>query len=312
MLDNTENIVSATSAPDVTSTDHPPAYEDSASPSRLSHLPDMRAIPLPRNVQTSNFLHLSTPGQPINNKFIIDPNLPVSRSLLPPLGSKETEGTRANLSLVSARSHVYAEVWVVPGPERELSTSMVPPSSIVRLNTQSIHSHVTLIVHNDAHTLPLRITCGSTYSKVKLYLPRSFVGTIKASSEYGRVKFSAAVRAQGTLLGNVDNTIRLFIGNMDPPPNGSGEESNDRLDEVEVEARYAGLAVYFEDEVRGHMSKPWMHSGSRSGFGSLNPFQKWFGGGGGTAETTGPNRDAVTPCSTSKSPLVDLGSKVSE
>ncbi|KAH8832075.1 hypothetical protein DL96DRAFT_1589863 [Flagelloscypha sp. PMI_526] len=254
MSDKTQDSVSPTSASHELPKEHPPAYE---GPVRSSN---KKSFALPRHVQACNYLHLSTPGHPINQKFIIDPNLPVSRSLLPPLGIEETEKSRANLSVVSNYSHVHAEVWVAPGPERELSNSVVPPSSIVRINAHSIHSPVTLIVHDDTHTRPLHITCTSIYSKVKLSLPRSFVGTIRASSQYGGVKFSAAVHSRGTMLGSVDNNIRLFVGNMNPHPDDTVEECDNGLDEVDVSSPHGGVTVCFEDEAHRLVSNPWFCS----------------------------------------------------
>ncbi|KAH8798468.1 hypothetical protein DL96DRAFT_1437892, partial [Flagelloscypha sp. PMI_526] len=84
----------------------------------------------------------------------------------------------------------------------------------------------------------------SVYAKVRLYLPRSFVGMIRASSDYGKIKFSRELRSHGTLLHDVDKTSRIFIGSM----SGRHEGGIRELDDAEVSAPHAGLAVYFEDE----------------------------------------------------------------
>ncbi|KAH8806503.1 hypothetical protein DL96DRAFT_1630839 [Flagelloscypha sp. PMI_526] len=299
MLVNSDKPLSDTSAPPVPDKELPPAYDHTPSPSGSSSPSQTRQFPVPEHVQPSNLLHLSATHQPIKDKYIINPNLAIPRALLPPLNPEETEQTRANLSLVSTHSYVTAEVWT-------LSDSKPPAPNVVRINAKSTHSYVHIILHDDTHTRPLRINCHSTHGKVKLYLPRSFVGMISGSTKHGKVEFSPAIRAKGTLLGNIENMSRIFIGDLDLyHEEREGEEGSNGLDEADLSAPHAGLTVYFEDEAPLPQPNPFTQAGSGSGiFGS---FKKMFGGSSGTSvETTNPRTGSVQ----SPTPQADLDAKV--
>ncbi|KAH8806634.1 hypothetical protein DL96DRAFT_1631257 [Flagelloscypha sp. PMI_526] len=216
----------------------PPYSVESGPSSSGSGVHSRRAdFPLPENVQPCNLLHFSTGKYSMEHKFIVDPNLSIPPSLLPPLREGETDAMRANLSLHSKHSHICSEAWIVPGPSHPTH----PPSSeVVRITAKASH-HISLLLHNDAHTIPLRISCKSSHSRIKVFLPKTFVGTVNASTKHGKVHFSPAILAKGTLLGNIDKTKRIFVGDLSLYEEGG-------LDEAELVAPHANVSVFLEDE----------------------------------------------------------------
>ncbi|KAH8806635.1 hypothetical protein DL96DRAFT_1631259 [Flagelloscypha sp. PMI_526] len=217
----------------------PPAYSEEPGPSfpGSDAQPGPIDFPLPKNVQPCNHLHFSTGQHSMEDKFIIDPNLVIPPSLLPPLCSGETDGMRANLSLQSKHSHISGEAWIVPGI---MNSSNPPASQVVRITAKASRD-LHLLVHNDANTMPLRLSAKSSHGRIKVFLPRMFTGTISASTRHGKVHFSPALRAKGTLLGNVDKKRRIFIGDL-----SSYEEGG--LGEVELKAPDEDVFVFLEDE----------------------------------------------------------------
>ncbi|KAH8798482.1 hypothetical protein DL96DRAFT_1639520 [Flagelloscypha sp. PMI_526] len=268
-----EDSVFAQTALEVRFSEHPPAYESTHSHPRL--IPPSKAP----------------------NRLIVKGN-----TLVPSVREEEPEETRVNVSLINQHLSVYAKCWVVPGRERETCNSMVPPTAIVRINAQSTDTKITLIVRDNIHTNPLRITCGSVYAKVRLYLPRSFVGMIRASSDYGKIKFSQELRSNGTLLHSMGKTSRIFIGNM----KGRHERGISELDDAEVSAPHAGLAVYFEDEMRHPPSNPWTYSVSRSesGLSFKGSLKKLFSNGRAPVETMDPSAPFIQSPSPSQSHIL--------
>ncbi|KAE9401093.1 hypothetical protein BT96DRAFT_856813 [Gymnopus androsaceus JB14] len=202
-----------------------PSNPSSSSTSRLA-LPPLKP---------SNYISILEKNHSARGTFIIDPSLAIPSEYLPPLPEGESEDTRSNLHCKSHNGSVSADVYL-------LDKLVIEPRKKVILNTISLNGSVSNIIHREGSYPPFSLTSSSRDGSVSVKLPRSYQGSLTASTKDGRVRMSPAVSAQATVFSTVNGTQKAYIGDL-------SVRKNDTDDVVLLETRDGNITIQYEDEM---------------------------------------------------------------
>ena len=140
----------------------------------------------------------------IQGPMVVDPNMVLPETLLPPLTSGET--VRPNLHLESQYGRVDSDVWVL---DTQLNGDAKPKR--VRLEFGGTYAGVHLRLHSLGN-VPCDIAVDAAHNTTMLTLPHDFVGMITVRrSSYGKMK-PLPLRVQQ--ISDVGGDMRCFVGDI--------------------------------------------------------------------------------------------------
>lgn len=190
----------------------------------------------------------------------------VPAALLPPLEDGEQEEDRKNFKVDSEHSGINVDVTLLSIPaDRDLkagkrttlnasshysSVEVTLVSFKIQRAQSNMATHINVSPQRKVNTTPsgvhppFRLNAKSSNSSVKILLPRSFRGLITARQKYGSIKLSNDILEHASVDNEQDLTRTTFLGDLDEFPE-NGEWVGD---EVNVEAEYSGIKIYFGDD----------------------------------------------------------------
>ncbi|KAJ7121438.1 hypothetical protein C8R44DRAFT_622750, partial [Mycena epipterygia] len=197
---------------------------------------EVPAFAPPPDSKPTNFLSLSRGNGAIKGTYVIDPRLTIPPFLLPPLASDETESTRRNVHLHTSNGAIDVDLFVVGANDAKRRVDVLLKSSNGAI-TARLHAPTTARppIHLRAHTSNGAIT---------VHLPRAFRGPLTVRTRHGSVRFSDALTADLTTLGEADGTHRCFVGTWGE----AGEWAGDKID---VETSNGSVKFAYDAEPRG-------------------------------------------------------------
>ncbi|KAE9401092.1 hypothetical protein BT96DRAFT_992452 [Gymnopus androsaceus JB14] len=140
-----------------------------------------------------------------------------------------------NLHCKSHDGSVSVDVYLLDKP-------LIEPRKKVILNTVSLDGSVSNVIHREGSYPPFSLTSFSHDGSVSVKLPRSYQGSLTASTKDGRVRMSPAVSAQATVFSTVNGTQKAYIGDL-------SVRKNDTDDVVLLETRDGNITIQYEDEM---------------------------------------------------------------
>ncbi|KAG5641917.1 hypothetical protein DXG03_003963 [Asterophora parasitica] len=226
--------------------DDPPPTYTAASPPSSSPGPIAEAsathAKLPA-VKPSNYVAISRSNGSIKGVWVLDPNLAIPATLLPPLSTNETEETRRHFNVSASNGVIDADITLAP--LRHEKDSQKPASRRTTIYAHASNGSVITKLHDTSDPRSsFYLNISASNGSVHIHLPRSFHGLLVLKTWNGSVKFSPESLEPLTTFSDVDKTRRCFIGDY--------SEMTDEWqgDEVFVEARNGSVKLYYDDEAK--------------------------------------------------------------
>jgi len=172
---------------------------------------------------------------PIRGEWLIDPSIVVPPALLVPL--KNPKEKRHNLHLWSATSSIDACARVLKPSNANEGIGSEPSSSSLKerepvMLTASTQAQLTFRIIRESNQ-PISVFCRG--SSIRVYLPRSFEGTVRAETSGGGVRYSDEVAKKFVTVYERDGTTRHYIGDL--CASKPGREQQKGCDRLKVIAR---------------------------------------------------------------------------
>jgi len=218
-------------------TTSPPPYTNS-EPSSSSQAPFV----LPANVKPSNFLSFTQKHNSVKGTFVLDPSLEIPSDWLPPLPEEETEETRSNLYAKSEHGNVTLELYLLDRP-------ILKSQKKVLMNTLSTYGSASVHIHREGPSPPFALNANAPRGNVTVRIPRSYKGSITASTKYGRVSMSDGVSGQASVFSDLQGVKRVFVGDITA-------RSDQTDDAMVLDTEHGCVRISFEDEDFGGIRMP--------------------------------------------------------
>jgi len=189
---------------------------------------------LPANTKPCNFVSFSQTNTSVKGTYVLDPSLELPTEWLPPLPEDETEETRSNFLAKTENGSVVSDVYLLEKPPLKGRKKVV-------MNASSNNGSVATYIHREGSSPPFILNASSPYGGVAVRIPRSFKGSITASTKHGHVSMSDAVSAQASLVSDLQGVRRIFVGDL--------STRNEETDDVMIlESVNGSVKISFEDE----------------------------------------------------------------
>jgi hypothetical protein len=122
----------------------PPAYFNSRSQAVAG--PSERELPpipaVPDTVKPINLLSVSRPNGSIKGTYVIDPDIKIPQSLLPPLAADETEATRRNAYFHAKNGSIKVDIFIVGDADSKHPADILIDSSNGSIKTKLVRSSI--------------------------------------------------------------------------------------------------------------------------------------------------------------------------
>ncbi|KAJ7251049.1 hypothetical protein C8J57DRAFT_1723327 [Mycena rebaudengoi] len=186
-------------------------------------------------------------------RFIVDPNIRLPKSLLPPQPLTVFTKLQLNLRLTVDFGAIDAEVDVLPfaaaplphgdaNPVSELDDVDPRLKKNVHLKASTTTGNITLRV-NAPPTTPITLHVETTFGRVRVYLPRTTHGPLTLSSSLRAARLSPALRRVCTPLREEGLKTNWFVGDI-----GAWSAKSEVGDEVRIESDFGNIWVGYVGE----------------------------------------------------------------
>ncbi|KAF8127801.1 hypothetical protein K438DRAFT_1948906 [Mycena galopus ATCC 62051] len=188
-------------------------------------------------------------------RFIVDPNIRLPKSLLPPQPFTVFPKPQLNLRLTVDFGAIDAEVDVLPfnaAPPPHDDRDANPVSALddvhprleknVHLKASTTTGNIALRV-NAPPTAPIALHVKTTFGHVRVYLPRTTHGPLTLSSSLRAARLSPALRRVCTPLREEGVKMDWFVGDI-----GAWSTKNEVGDEVRIGSDFGSIWVGYVGE----------------------------------------------------------------
>lgn len=246
--------------------DLPPDYsEATASPSTSNQSPlsfsehsgssTSESVPPAHSTTESAFTPLARPTNYLSIRHL-NSSIDGVYSINPTLPAPPGAATNLNLQLVTQNGSIKTIVEIVRG---------VDSKGPARLEMQTQNGHVdATVIDRGENRFRLHVTTQN--GSATICIPSTFIGSIHARMLSGQVQFSPDVQQHVTILSEVDNERRYFIGDF--TANGYQDEETWHMDHLYIEAQNGNATIQFASD------EPSLNGTSRGFFGRF--FSKVF------------------------------------
>lgn len=204
---------------------------DSVAPPPYS-APSSTSAPDNIGLHASNFIAIDHQSRNIKGKYLVDPTLVIPAALLPPTNPGED---RKNLALRTDNGEVNVEITVPPVENY---------NGRVTLDIESGNGAIKCGLHRSLNHPPIFLHAQSLNGEIVIRLPRTFHGTVTATTNNGAITVSDAIASHRKHHSDTKNMTRFFIGDDAPLRTDSTWSS----DELVVETHNGGIKFYYDDD----------------------------------------------------------------
>jgi hypothetical protein len=180
----------------------------------------------------------------------------IPSSVLPLLAPGESEKERKNLKLESQHGSIDVELFLTGGKlgdkskttldmrttHGRITVKLVRPTPFFRCPPMIIR-HVQNA--SAAPRAPLCLTAYSAHNSLNVYLPRSYEGLLKTTTNHGHVIFSAQLAEHITTFSEIDSIKHCFVGDFSEWKDGQEGWNGD---EVILGSKHGKIKVWYADE----------------------------------------------------------------
>ncbi|KAF9072287.1 hypothetical protein BDP27DRAFT_1361133 [Rhodocollybia butyracea] len=128
--------------------------------------------------------------------------------------------------------------WLPPLPEEETEETRS------NLYAKSEHGN-----HREGPSPPFALNANAPRGNVTVRIPRSYKGSITASTKYGRVSMSDGVSGQASVFSDLQGVKRVFVGDITA-------RSDQTDDAMVLDTEHGCVRISFEDEDFGGIRMP--------------------------------------------------------
>lgn len=214
----------------------------------------------PSSIPPTNYLLLVRNHKPIQGTYVIDQEMSIPPSLLPPLSAGEAEEDRKNIRLESVNGLIDVELWLVAPARRDAGPSSPPKRATIYARSyngtitaklvcyQYMHQKHPHLFQRRCSDIPFHIEL-STYSNgITLFLPRTFLGPLTITNQRGAINISEALSKCLTTFSEISSTRRCFVGDLSLWSEAEATNAVWGGDECVIESKGGRVKVLYEDE----------------------------------------------------------------
>ncbi|EAU81385.1 hypothetical protein CC1G_05215 [Coprinopsis cinerea okayama7 len=202
--------------------------------------------------KATNYLHISRKNTSLSGEWTIDPLLKIPLPMLPNLKSGETE--RRHFNLESWNGKIQADVYLA-GANPAVARRPGNPKFAI-LNVSTCNASVAFNLHDHPSStastprLPVKLNIKSINGRIELKIPRSFRGTVTATTCNASTRFSYAIQNNSGAgdrslfhLREDRKTTTAFIGEYGEPAGSRIQEVVGDDDDTGTSTSAAGMDV---------------------------------------------------------------------